>query len=86
MQPSLTCPAIFLELFNEGFDHGIAIGFAAGRLIEIRSLILKFGQKSIGPANKKTIAGIALIEDLERLELMFERIPDVGGWKELLAE
>jgi hypothetical protein len=48
-------------------------------------LILRFGQKSLGPPGERVTATLAGSTDLERLELLHERLRDAKSWEELLA-
>ena len=56
-----------------------------GRIDEVKKLILRFGQKSLGTPGESVTATLAGITDLERLELLLERVGDVQSWEELLA-
>jgi hypothetical protein len=67
----------YLAILDEGRDEG--------RIEQTKKLILRFGQKSLGPPGERVTATLAGITDLERLELLFERLSDVKSWEELLA-
>jgi hypothetical protein len=56
-----------------------------GGVAEIKKVILRFGQKFLGPPNEAVKTYMAGTDDLERLELLHDRIPEVKSWQELLA-
>ncbi len=64
----------YMEILEEG---GVA---------ELKKMILRLGQKSFGPADQNIRTFLAGIDDLDRLELLHERILDVKNWRELLAK
>jgi hypothetical protein len=53
---------------------------------EARKLLIRLGRQRFGRLNKATRTAIESIDDLERLERMFERVYAVSSWAELLAE
>lgn len=60
-------------------------GRAEGRIVEARQLLLRMGQKCLGPAGPQTVAVIEAIAELERVELLVDHLLDVSSWGELLA-
>lgn len=56
-----------------------------GRLEEARKLILKLGTKRFGPPGRTVELLINEIDELERLEGVFERMPDATGWDDLFS-
>jgi hypothetical protein len=56
-----------------------------GRLEQTKKLLLRSGQKSLGVPGESVAATLAAITDLDRLENLFDRLPEVKTWQELLA-
>jgi hypothetical protein len=56
-----------------------------GRLDQTKKLLLRFGQKSLGAPSESVAATLAASTDLQRLELLLERLGEVKSWQELLA-
>jgi hypothetical protein len=63
-----------------------AKGRAEGAAEEARNTLLRQGLKKLGQPDEPTRAQIAAINDLERLELLLDRILDASNWNELLAD
>jgi predicted transposase YdaD len=55
-----------------------------GRAEEVRKLLLRWGRKRLGEPNAAIEAAVQAITDLERLELLAERVHEVASWQELL--
>jgi len=55
-----------------------------GALKEVRKLVLRWGQKKLGPASDDVVTAVMGIEDLERLERLLEKYLEVSSWQELL--
>jgi hypothetical protein len=56
-----------------------------GAVEEVKKLLFRFGQKSLGAPGEAVRATLAAMTDLERLERFFEHLGDVKSWQELLA-
>ena len=56
-----------------------------GRLDQMKKLLLRLGQKSLGVPGKSITATLAAITDLDRLENWFDHLAEVKTWQELLA-
>jgi hypothetical protein len=56
-----------------------------GGVAEIKKLIMRAGQKSLGPADEAVRTFLAGADDLDQLELLFDRIAEVKSWQEWLA-
>jgi hypothetical protein len=56
-----------------------------GHVEEAKKLLFLLGQKFLGPPGEAVTATLAAITNLERLELLLERLHDVNSWQELLA-
>jgi hypothetical protein len=84
---------VALELFQgvramRDSDTYLAIldeGREAGRIEELRKMIIRLGKKYFGSPDEIVIAAIAAVNDPERLENLLERLADVESWQELLA-
>jgi hypothetical protein len=58
---------------------------AEGKAEEARYILLRVGRRRFGPPAPQTLAAIEAIAELERLDLLIDRLLDVTGWDELLA-
>ncbi len=56
-----------------------------GELKQARKTLLRFGQKLLGVPDEKVTIALEGITDLERLDLLTDRIGEVHTWQELLA-
>jgi hypothetical protein len=56
-----------------------------GEVNEARKMVLRLGQKSLGVPDEAVTTAVEGTTDLERLELMMERIGEVESWQQLLA-
>ncbi len=61
-------------------------GEKKGQLREARKLLIRLGRIHFGRLDQATRKVIEAIDDLERLEHLFERIHAVSSWADLLAE
>lgn len=77
MRESVTYQAILDEGREEGREEG--------RIDEVKRMIIRLGQKWLGAPGENATATLAALTDLERLELLLERLKDVRSWDELLA-
>ena len=55
-----------------------------GRIDQTRKLLLRLGQKKLGPASDEVVTAVNGIEDLERLERLADGYTEVSSWQELL--
>jgi predicted transposase YdaD len=69
----------------KGRAEGEAKGRAEGEVEEARKILLGLGRKKLGPPDERVLARVAGLNDLDRLNLLLERILDVASWAELLA-
>jgi predicted transposase YdaD len=60
-------------------------GIEEGRAREARAMLLRQGNKRFGPPSESVRTALEAISDIERLELLGERLLDVESWDELLA-
>src|SRR5437867_1992102 len=49
-----------------------------------RELLLRLGQKRLGPADDATAAALDAVDDLDWLERMLDRVGKVVSWQEVL--
>jgi predicted transposase YdaD len=69
----------------KGRDEGRVEGRVEGAVDEARKTLLRLGLKKLGPPDEQISGQIAEIADLDRLDVLLERILDVSTWDELLA-
>jgi predicted transposase YdaD len=84
MRESTAYQAILDEGRAEGEIKGRAEGEIKGRAEEARRLLLRLGRKHLGDPEEAAEATVRAITDVERLELLAERITEVGSWQDLL--
>jgi predicted transposase YdaD len=65
-------------------DEGRAEGLNKGLTQEARKLLLRLGRKHLGEPGATVEAAVQAIDDLERLELLAERLTEVKSWQDLL--
>ena len=61
-------------------------GEARGRLAVARRIVPRLGRHRFGPSDPDVVATIEAMESIERLEGLLDRLLDVSGWEELLAD
>jgi hypothetical protein len=72
-------------LYQDYFQKGKAEGEAEGELDRARKDLIRVGRKTLGAPDESVWAEIHLIEDLDRLDWLLERVFDVSTWRDLLA-
>jgi predicted transposase YdaD len=77
--------SFYQMILEEGRAEGKVKGIAKGEVDEARRILLRLGQKRLGPPDPPTIEKIEGVERVERIESMIEGLPDVASWEELLA-
>lgn len=65
-------------------DEGRAEGEIKGRGEEAQKLLLRLGRKHLGEVDAAVEAAVRSITDVERLELLIERVSEVASWQDLL--
>ncbi|WP_309716802.1 hypothetical protein [Armatimonas sp.] len=73
------------EGLSKGLERGLEQGTEQGRTTEARRLILRWGTKRLGALSSQVEAALNAA-DLERLEVLADRLPEAESWEELLAE
>ncbi|HTU21242.1 MAG TPA: hypothetical protein VMG10_24525 [Gemmataceae bacterium] len=65
-------------------DEGRAEGEIKGRAEEARRLLVLLGRKRLGGPDAAVEAAVHAIADVDRLELLIDRINEVASWQDLL--
>jgi predicted transposase YdaD len=66
-------------------EEGFAQGEIKGEMREATKLLKKLGTRRFGAPDHSVLVAIEAITDLERIELLLERLLEVSSWEELLA-
>jgi predicted transposase YdaD len=74
----------YQAILDEGRVEGENKGRAEGQTEEARKLLLRLGRKHLGEPGATVEAAVRAITDVERLEVLVERLTDVAGWQDLL--
>ncbi|MBY0232826.1 MAG: hypothetical protein K2W96_26385 [Gemmataceae bacterium] len=74
------CAAITTE--DNGFVQGL---LERGELRRARATIIRLGQLKFGPLAPERRAAIERIEDMDRLDILTDRIVTAASWEELLS-
>jgi predicted transposase YdaD len=64
-------------------NEGRAEGEIKGRAKEAQRLLLRLGRKRLGDPDATVEAAVRTIADVERLELLIDRIDEVANWQDL---
>jgi hypothetical protein len=81
---------IYKKILREGFFEvyalAYALGYAEGRIIEARRILLRLGTKRFGAPKAAVLAAIEDLHDINRLEDLIDRCfdADVLDWDGLL--
>jgi predicted transposase YdaD len=71
-------------ILDEGRAEGLIKGEEKGRAEEARKLLLLLGLKPLGEPDATVRAAVQAITEVERLELLIQRLGEVKNWQELL--
>ena len=90
MEESVTYQAIVRKGYERGVREGVSQGRSEGldkglRLGEVNAL-LRIGTRRFGPPSAEIIAQIEAIAELDRLNLLLDRVTISDSWAALLAE
>jgi predicted transposase YdaD len=77
--------SVYQGILKKGEAIGRVEGRVEGRVDEARKNLLRIGAKRLGPPDESINGRIADITELERLDVLLDRILDVSSWDELLA-
>jgi len=69
----------------KGRADGEAKGRAQGFVEEAREILLGLGRKKLGEPDEHVLARIAAISELDRLNILLDRILDAQSWRDLMA-
>jgi predicted transposase YdaD len=72
-------------ILDEGRAEGELRGEMRGEMREAAKLLKKLGTRRFGAPDHSVLVVIEAITDLERIELLLERMLDASSWEELLA-
>jgi predicted transposase YdaD len=67
-------------------EEGFVQGEMKGELREATKLLKKLGTRRFGVPDPSVVVAIEAITDLERIELLLERLLEASSWEELLAQ
>ena len=84
MRDSTAYQAILDEGRAEGEIKGRAEGEIKGRAEEARQLLLRLGRKKWGAVDATVEQTVQAIGDVDRLELLIERVLEAASWQDLL--
>jgi len=76
---------VYQGILKKGETKGRDEGRIEGAVDEAKKTLLHQGRKKLGPPDELISGRIAEIADLDRLDVLLERILDVSSWGELLA-
>lgn len=67
-------------------EEGRAQGFAEGRILAAREVLLRLGFREFGEPDDTVRARVESLSDFERLKRLVERVRDAGSWADLFSE
>lgn len=67
-------------------NRGLAEGRTEGRLVQARAMLLRLGQRFIGPLTPQEQARVEAINEVELLEEYALRVPSSESWNQLLGD
>jgi predicted transposase YdaD len=67
----------------EGEAKGRAEGEARGAIEEARNVLLRQGRKKLGEPDERVLSLLSELADLDRLNLLLERVLDAERWDDL---
>jgi predicted transposase YdaD len=75
----------YQAILDEGRAEGEMRGEIRGEMREATKLLKKLGTRQFGAPDHSVLMAIEAITDLDRIELLLERLLEVSSWEELLA-
>ncbi len=85
LEESTTYQYLIKKGMDQGRNEGRNEGWNEG-LQALRKIVVHSGTRRFGVPSTEKIASLQKIEDINRLELLAERIYEVQNWDELFAE
>jgi predicted transposase YdaD len=76
----------YQAILEEGREEGLEKGRAEGKLTEAIKMLIKLGTKRFGPPEPSALDRLQSITDLERIEILSDRLLEVASWDDLLVE
>jgi predicted transposase YdaD len=76
---------VYQDILTKGLAEGRAKGLAEGRVQEAADVLLRLGRKRFGEPDQRVAERVAGVRELDRLNVLLDRILDVSSWDELLA-
>ena len=73
------------SIYRKALAEGMAKGINQGVAQQAKRILMRMGQKRLGPPEAGVVATIEDITDRERAEALIERLEEVSSWEELLA-
>ncbi len=70
--------------YDKGIERGMEKGIEKGILQGQRETLLRLGRKKFGAPSRDFETRITSIDDLAKLEILTDRLLDVGSWEQLL--
>lgn len=75
-----------VEGLATGLARGEARGEARGKVEEAARILLRLGRKRFGEPSPGVVAAVEATTDVERIEVLTDRVLDVSSWDELFAD
>jgi predicted transposase YdaD len=77
----------YQKILRDGRNEGLAEGRTEGRTTEARRILLRQGTKRFGTPDSAALAALEGIPDVDRLEVLSDRIldADLNDWNDLLG-
>lgn len=72
----------YQRILREGWDAG----HEAGAVEAAREIVQRLGRRRFGPPPEWAVSALDAVDDLERREVLSERVLDATGWEDLLDE
>ncbi|MEO6810272.1 MAG: DUF4351 domain-containing protein [Isosphaeraceae bacterium] len=90
MKDSVTYQAILAEGEAKGEARGKvegeARGKARGKVEEAVRILLRLGRKRFGDPSPEVVAAVKTTTDVDRIEVLTDRVLDVSSWEDLFAD
>jgi hypothetical protein len=75
-----------LAMNKTTYDRGLEQGLEQGQILGARRTLLRAGRRKFHEPSQHVVQRIDQIADIDRLELLVERIFEAESWEELLGE
>ena len=71
---------------DKGKEEGLIEGKIEGKIEQARAIILRLGRKRIGEPDAETLEKLESIQNVERLEEIFDQMITATSWNESFGE